>query len=159
MIRPWFSDACYCTDCSTTFDSLIYVDCTITHAASFNDTLDFVTWRISNLFQLLLWFTTSHGSHNINIQCYTDTHTHTQLFYGSLDSGTTRVSRYQKKHSPTYTYRGHQSSLICFLHLCFLLPHTSLLLYPSCCLTKVWSVSMWKKIVISDNYTRKSYWP
>ena len=25
-------------------------------------------------------------------------------------SGTTRVSRYQKKHSPTHTYHGHQSS-------------------------------------------------
>jgi len=23
-------------------------------------------------------------------------------------SGTTRVSQYQKKHSPTHTYRGHQ---------------------------------------------------
>ena len=32
-------------------------------------------------------------------------------------SRTTQVSRYQKKHSPTHTYRGHQSSLICFLHL------------------------------------------
>jgi len=31
--------------------------------------------------------------------------------------GTTRVSWYQKKHSPTHTYRGHQSSVICFLHL------------------------------------------
>jgi len=30
---------------------------------------------------------------------------------------TTRVSWYQKKHSPTHTYRGHQSSLVCFLHL------------------------------------------
>ena len=44
--------------------------------------------------------------------------THTQPFCGSLDlSGTTRVSQYQKKHSPTYTYCGCQSSLICFLHL------------------------------------------
>ena len=32
-------------------------------------------------------------------------------------SGTNWVSRYQKKHSPTHTYRGHQSSLIWFLHL------------------------------------------
>jgi len=32
-------------------------------------------------------------------------------------SGTTRVSRYQKKHSPSHNYRGHQSSLICFIHL------------------------------------------
>jgi len=37
-------------------------------------------------------------------------------------SGTTQVSQYQvsqyqKKHSPTHTYCGHQSSLICFLDL------------------------------------------
>jgi len=30
---------------------------------------------------------------------------------------TTWMSQYQKNHSPTHTYRGHQSSLICFLHL------------------------------------------
>jgi len=46
------------------------------------------------------------------------THTCTQPFYSSLHlSRTTRVSWYQKKHSPTHTYRGHQSSLICFIHL------------------------------------------
>jgi len=27
------------------------------------------------------------------------------------------LSQDQKKHSPTHTYRGHQSSLICFVHL------------------------------------------
>ena len=27
------------------------------------------------------------------------------------------MSWYQKKHSPTHTYRGYQSSLICFIHL------------------------------------------
>ena len=32
-------------------------------------------------------------------------------------SRTTRVSRYQKKHSRTHNHCGHQSSLICFLHL------------------------------------------
>ena len=32
-------------------------------------------------------------------------------------SGITRVSRYQKKYSPTHTYRGYQSSLICFIQL------------------------------------------
>jgi len=32
-------------------------------------------------------------------------------------SRTTQVSWYQKKHSPTHTYCGHQSSIICFLHL------------------------------------------
>ena len=30
---------------------------------------------------------------------------------------TTRDSRYEKKHSPIHTYCGHQSSLICFIHL------------------------------------------
>jgi len=32
-------------------------------------------------------------------------------------SGTARVSWQEKKHSPTDTYHGHQSSLICFIHL------------------------------------------
>ena len=32
-------------------------------------------------------------------------------------SRTTQMSWYQKKHSTTHTYHGHQSSLICFLHL------------------------------------------
>jgi len=46
-------------------------------------------------------------------------HTHKHNHYTALWtlSGTTWVSRYQKKHSPTHTYRGHQSSLICFHHL------------------------------------------
>ena len=43
--------------------------------------------------------------------------THTQPFYGSLDSVRDNPwSWYQKKCSPIHTYRGHQSSLICFLH-------------------------------------------
>jgi len=42
-----------------------------------------------------------------------DVHTH-----GYLDQcGTTRVNRYPKKHSPTHTNHGDQSSLISFLHL------------------------------------------
>jgi len=32
-------------------------------------------------------------------------------------SGTTRVSRYPKKHSATHNYHGHESFLICFFHL------------------------------------------
>jgi len=32
-------------------------------------------------------------------------------------SGTTQVSQYQKKHSPTQTDRGHQLSFMCFIHL------------------------------------------
>ena len=43
------------------------------------------------------------------------TRTHTTVL--RILSGTTRVSQYQKKHSPTHTYYGHQSSLICFIHL------------------------------------------
>jgi len=42
--------------------------------------------------------------------------THTHMAHWTL-STTTRVSRYQKKHPLTHTYRGNQSSLICFLHL------------------------------------------
>ena len=44
------------------------------------------------------------------------THIHTQPFNGPL-SGTTWVSRYQKKHSPTHTHPNHQTSFINFLHL------------------------------------------
>ena len=49
---------------------------------------------------------------------HTRTHTHTHNHFTALWilSGTSRVSRYQKKHSPTHIYRGHQSSLICFIH-------------------------------------------
>ena len=46
----------------------------------------------------------------------THTHTHKQPFNGSL-SRTTRVCRYQKKHSPTHTHPGHRTSFIIFLHL------------------------------------------
>ena len=45
-------------------------------------------------------------------------HTHTQQFNGLL-SGTTRVGRYQKKHSPTHTHPDHRTSSIAFLHLQF----------------------------------------
>jgi len=46
--------------------------------------------------------------------CYYNYNRFTALW---ILSGTTWVSQYQKKHSPTHTYRGHQSSFICFLHL------------------------------------------
>ena len=42
--------------------------------------------------------------------------THTPPFNGPL-SGTTRVGRYQKKHSPTHTHPDHRTSFIIFLHL------------------------------------------
>jgi len=44
-------------------------------------------------------------------------HTHNHFMALWVLSGTTRMSRYQKKHSLTHTYRGHQSSLISFFHL------------------------------------------
>jgi len=47
----------------------------------------------------------------------THTHTHTQKPFNSLWSGTTRVSRYQKKHSPTNTHPDHRTSFMIFLHL------------------------------------------
>ena len=37
--------------------------------------------------------------------------------FNGLWSGTTRVGRYQKKHSPTYTHPDHHASFITFLHL------------------------------------------
>jgi len=39
-------------------------------------------------------------------------------------SGTTWVSWYQKKHSPTHTHRGHQSSFICFVASSLFNQHT-----------------------------------
>jgi len=48
--------------------------------------------------------------------CLLVTHTHTQPFSGLL-SGTTRVGRYQKKHSPTHTHPDHRTSFVTFLHL------------------------------------------
>jgi len=48
---------------------------------------------------------------------YTHTHTHNRFTAPWIVSGTTWVSWYQKKHSRTHTYRGHQLSLICFIHL------------------------------------------
>jgi len=44
-------------------------------------------------------------------------HTHNRLTALWILSVTARASRYQKKHSPTLTYCGHQSSLIWFIHL------------------------------------------
>ena len=47
---------------------------------------------------------------------HTHAHSHNHFTALWILSGTTQVSQYQKKHSPTHTYRGHQSSLICFIH-------------------------------------------
>jgi len=53
-------------------------------------------------------------------------HTHNRFTALWILSGTTWVSWYQKKHSPTHTYRGHQSSLICFIITFMLLQISSL---------------------------------
>jgi len=37
--------------------------------------------------------------------------------FNGLRSGTTRVGRYQKKHSPTHSHPDHRASFIIFLHL------------------------------------------
>ena len=37
--------------------------------------------------------------------------------FNGLWSGTTRVGRYQKKHSPTHTHPDHRASFITFIHL------------------------------------------
>jgi len=37
--------------------------------------------------------------------------------FNGLWSGTTRVGRYQKKHSPTHTHPDHRASFITFRHL------------------------------------------
>ena len=42
---------------------------------------------------------------------------HQQRPFNGLRSGTTRVGRYQRKHSPTHTHPDHRASFIIFLHL------------------------------------------
>jgi len=50
------------------------------------------------------------GSH---AHVYARTHAHINCFMALwILSATTQVSRYQKKHSPTHTYHGHQSCLL-----------------------------------------------
>ena len=68
----------------------------------------------------------------------THTHTHTQPFNG-LWSGTTRVGRYQKKHSPTHSHPGHWTSFINFLHL---LHYIASFLFSLC----AWQSSYWQPV-------------
>jgi len=48
---------------------------------------------------------------------HTHTHMHNRFTAVWILSRTTRLSRKPKNHSSTHTYRGYQSSLICFIHL------------------------------------------
>ena len=65
---------------------------------------------------------TSNSSWQAFFYCflYYGTNNHLQQqqlpFNGRL-SGTTRVGRYQKKHSPAHTHPGQRTSFITFLHL------------------------------------------
>jgi len=54
--------------------------------------------------------------HPTHFSATVHTHTHTQPFNGPW-SGTTRLGRYEKKHSPTHTHPDHRTSFINFLHL------------------------------------------
>jgi len=71
-----------------------------------------ISW--SHCWQMLL------GTYTETKSQHKATDIHTQLFYGSLDSVRGNLGESVQKtihHSPTHTYFGHQSSLICFLHL------------------------------------------
>jgi len=58
----------------------------------------------------------SDNAHSSTAPTNNDDNTHTRNHFTALWnlSGTTRVSWYQKKHSPTHTHRGHQSSQSAF---------------------------------------------
>ena len=60
----------------------------------------------------LLWICHDSSSSRFGpMGCCTHTYTHNRFTALWILSGTTRVSRYKKKHSPTHKYCGHQSSL------------------------------------------------
>jgi len=65
------------------------------------------------------WFHCRFDEQRPTVLTSTYSHTHTLNHFMAVWtlSRTTQVSWYQKKHSPTHTYYGHQPSLICFLHL------------------------------------------
>jgi len=48
---------------------------------------------------------------HMHARMHTHTHTHSHFMALRILSGTTRVSRYQKKHSPSHNYHGYQTSL------------------------------------------------
>ena len=57
---------------------------------------------------------TTHAHTHARTHAHTHTHTHNRL---TAFVRTTRVGRYQKKHSRTHTQPDHQTSFIIFLHL------------------------------------------
>jgi len=82
--------------------------CTVLYQLSYDDDdiCDRDVHPTLKLHLLSICYTTSSTT------THTHTHKHTYNCFVALWilSGTIRVSQYQKKHSPTHTYRGHQSS-------------------------------------------------
>ena len=71
-------------------------------------------WSVSVCTKLMFY---RNSWKNLTFSTYHNTHTHNRLtaFCPGLLSGTTRVGRYQKKHSPTHTHPDHRTSFIVFL--------------------------------------------
>ena len=74
--------------------------------------LEQTTAKIKNAVYLLPFFTLLM----LNIRIDINNNKQQQPLNGRL-SGTTRVGRYQKKHSPAHTHPGQRTSFITFLHL------------------------------------------
>jgi len=78
-------------------------------------TVSLAIWHSIQVWQMNRWHYMYHTCISATLyHTHTHPHTHTQPFYGPL-SGTTRVSRYQKKHSPTH--HRHHPIFISFFHL------------------------------------------
>jgi len=62
-------------------------------------------------------------------------------------SRSTGLSRYLKKHSPTHTYHGYQSSLFCYLHLLRSMA------------SSVFNLRAWQSFPQSPNFLWSTSWP
>ena len=96
--------------------------------------LNEISWGWNDTAQDILEPLQSHTQYMHSAHTHKHKHLHIHNHFTALWilSGTTRLSRHQKKHSPTHTYRGHQSSHICFFHL---LRSTASSLFNFTCLT------------------------
>jgi len=86
--------------------------------------------------------TNTHTQTHTCKHTHTHTHIHTHNCFTArwILSGTTQVSQYKKKHSPTHTYPYHQSSFICFVHL---LRSMASSLFNLCAWQSFCTVSIW----------------
>ena len=71
-------------------------------------------WRLTNSSVIPEICVASQLSTFSSSTCKQHTHKHNHFTALWNLSGTTRLSRYQKKQSPTHTHRGHQSALTAF---------------------------------------------